>query len=70
MALIIVERTLRYQASLTRLWPLLSDSSLLAELDGRTPYVAVDELQPDGSVLRRAKGVFGPPGVAARARGR
>lgn len=64
MPLVIVEKTLHYAASLARLWPLLSDSSLLSELDGQPPYIAVDELQPDGSVLRRAKGRFGPPGAA------
>ena len=61
MAIIVLESTHHYDASLKRLWPLLSDSSLLAEVDGQPPYVAVDELQPDGSVIRRAKGVFGPP---------
>ncbi|MBT4489586.1 MAG: adenylate/guanylate cyclase domain-containing protein [Rhodospirillaceae bacterium] len=60
MPRVVVEQTLRYDASLTRLWPLLSNSSLLAELDGRPAYEAVDELQPDGSVIRRAKGEFGP----------
>ncbi len=49
------------EASLARLWPLLSDSSLLSELSGQMPYVAVDELQPDGSVRRRAKGHFAVP---------
>lgn len=61
MPLIVVEKTLHYEASLARLWPLLSDSSLLSELGGQWAYTAVDELQPDGSVLRRAKGQFGLP---------
>jgi class 3 adenylate cyclase len=61
MKLIIAEASYHYQASLARLWPLLSDSSLLSELGGQSAYVAVDELQPDGSVLRRAKGRFALP---------
>ncbi len=64
MPLVIVEKTLHYEASLARLWPLIADSNLLNELDGQRPYQAVDELQADGSVRRRAKGQFGPP-VAA-----
>ena len=64
MPLITVEKTLHYEASLERLWPLISDSSLLSELAGQSPYLAVDELQPDGSVMRRVEGQFGPP-VAA-----
>jgi class 3 adenylate cyclase len=64
MPLVIVEKTLHYEASLARLWPLLADSNLLSELGGQPAYLAVDELQPDGSVLRRVKGQFGPP-VAA-----
>ncbi|MDP6830402.1 MAG: adenylate/guanylate cyclase domain-containing protein [Alphaproteobacteria bacterium] len=61
MPLVVVEKTMHCEASLARLWPLLSDSSLLSELSGQTPYVAVDELQPDGSVRRRAKGHFAVP---------
>ncbi|MDE0941941.1 MAG: DUF5939 domain-containing protein [Alphaproteobacteria bacterium] len=49
---------------MARLWPLISDSSLLSELGDQASYVAVDELQPDGSVMRRVEGQFGPP-VAA-----
>ena len=64
MPLIVVEKTLHYTASLARLWPLISDSSLLSELGDQASYVAVDELQPDGSVMRRVEGQFGPP-VAA-----
>jgi len=59
--LVIVEQTLHYKASLARLWPLLADTNLLNGLRGQPPYQAVDELQPDGSVLRRVKGQFGPP---------
>ncbi len=61
MPLVAVEKTIHCEASLARLWPLLSDSSLVAELGGQVPYVAVDELQPDGSVRRRAKGHFAVP---------
>ncbi len=64
MPLVVVEKALHYEASLARLWPLLADSNLLSELGGQPAYRAVDELQPDGSVLRRVKGQFGPP-VAA-----
>jgi class 3 adenylate cyclase len=59
--MVVVEKSLHYEASLARLWPLLSDSSLLSELSGQMPYVAMDELQPDGSVRRRAKGLFAVP---------
>ena len=34
MKLVIAEKSYHYQASLARLWPLLSDSSLMTELDG------------------------------------
>ena len=61
MNLVVSEKSFHYSASLARLWPLLSDSSLLCELDGQPAYVAVDELQSDGSVLRRAKGQFAIP---------
>ena len=64
MPLVIVEKTLHYEASLARLWPLIADSSLMNETIGQPAYQAVDELQADGSVLRRAKGQFGPPMAA------
>ncbi len=64
MKLVIAEKSYHYQASLARLWPLLSDSSLMTELDGQPAYEAVDELQPDGTILRRAKGRFVLPMAA------
>ncbi|MDP6567428.1 MAG: adenylate/guanylate cyclase domain-containing protein [Alphaproteobacteria bacterium] len=62
MVMVAVQRKLRYAASLPRLWPLLSDTSLLSEIDGQGSYQAEDELQADGTVLRRARsrGKFGP----------
>ena len=41
MNLVVSEKSFHYSASLARLWPLLSDSSLLSELDGQPAYVAV-----------------------------
>ena len=64
MKLVIAEKSHHYQAFLARLWPLLSDSSLMTELDGQPAYEAVDELQPDGTILRRAKGRFVLPMAA------
>lgn len=61
MPLVVVEKTLHYQASLARLWPLMADSNLLNDLSGQPPYTAVEELQPDGTVLRRVRGQFGVP---------
>ncbi len=53
---IIVEREYRYDAPTDVVWQAASNSHLLGELNGDPAYQAIDKLQPDGSVIRLAKG--------------
>lgn len=50
------ERTFEFAADAERIWPAIAQTNLLNEIMGAGHYEAVDELQPDGSVLRRASG--------------
>ncbi len=50
------ERTFEFAADAQRIWPAVAQTNLLSEILGVGRYQAVDELQPDGSVLRRATG--------------
>ena len=50
------ERQFEFAADAERIWPAIANTNLISEILGAGRYVAVDELQPDGSVLRRAKG--------------
>jgi len=50
------ERVFEFAASAERIWPAIAQTNLVAEIIGGRTYETVDELQPDGSVLRRASG--------------
>lgn len=56
----VIEKTYEFAADAERIWPAVTQTNLLSEIIGSGlgagHYEAVDELQPDGSVLRRAKG--------------
>jgi len=56
MAYFQSERAFEFAANAQRIWPAVAQTNLLAEILGDGRYEAVDELQPDGSVLRRASG--------------
>lgn len=50
-----------FERTLGEVWSVLSDTNRLNELEGTwEPYTAVDKLEPDGSVLRHARGRLGP----------
>jgi len=50
------EQVYEFAANAERIWPALAQTNLLGEILGDGQYETVDELQPDGSVLRRATG--------------
>ncbi len=52
----IRERTFEFAADAERIWPAIAQTNLVTEIMGAGHYEAVDELQADGSVLRRASG--------------
>ncbi len=56
MAHFETRRIYDFDASPQRVWPAVAQTNLVTELAGVGRYDAVDELQPDGSVLRRASG--------------
>jgi len=56
MAHFASERVYEFAASAQRIWPAIAQTNLLSEIVGDGQYETVDELQPDGSVLRRATG--------------
>ena len=55
-----IDKSFEFAADAERIWPAVAQTNLLTEIIGSGlgagRYQAVDELQPDGSVLRRAKG--------------
>jgi class 3 adenylate cyclase len=50
------EKTFVYAADAERIWPAIAKTNLVSEIMGEGNYEAEDELQDDGSVLRRAAG--------------
>lgn len=50
------EKTFEFAADARDIWPAIAQTNLVSEIFGTGRYEAVDELQPDGSVLRRARG--------------
>ena len=55
------EKTFEFEADAERVWPGIANTNLVSEIMGEGDYEAVEELQPDGTVLRRASGTkFGP----------
>ena len=56
MTRFIREKTFEFAAEAERIWPAIAQTNLTTELMGAGHYEAVDELQADGSVLRRASG--------------
>jgi len=60
MVFFAIERTFEYAADAERVWPAVAQSNLLTEVIGSGlgsgRYETIDELQADGSVLRRATG--------------
>ena len=57
----ICDRTYEFIADARDIWPAIAQTNLLSEIYGAGRYEAIDELQLDGSVLRRAHGTkMGP----------
>lgn len=50
------EKTFEFAADARDVWPAIAQTNLVSEIFGAGRYEAIDELQPDGSVLRRAHG--------------
>jgi len=58
---IFIENTYHFEAPTAVVWRAFSNTALLGELNGEAGYRAQNELQSDGSVIRRARGdKFGP----------